>query len=277
MDILQSKLKNLLADGVDNLHILADFDGTITREYVDGVKTPSAVSIFRDNPKYFPESYRTKAHELFEHYYPIEMNPDLPMDFRKSKMIEWWNAHFQLLIDYKIKKSYIEEISESGMISSRSGVTEFLNLTHKLQIPVIIISASALGESIEIYLKSHGLLHDNIHLFVNKFIWNEEGIAVDVQRPIFHSLNKDETELAEFPNLKKEISKRKNVLVLGNAPGDAKMSHGLAHDQKLTIGFVDPEEQEERVQNLKKCFDFVLTDDYNPLNSSLRQCAPIHL
>lgn len=60
-------------EGASKFHVLADFDRTLTKNFVNGREIPSVISILR-NGNYLTEDYAQKAHALFNKYHPIEIN-----------------------------------------------------------------------------------------------------------------------------------------------------------------------------------------------------------
>ena len=57
-------VKNISDDWYDKLHVLSDFDRTLTKHFVDGQKRPSIVSVLRSEG-YLWEEYSKKAFELY--------------------------------------------------------------------------------------------------------------------------------------------------------------------------------------------------------------------
>jgi cytosolic 5'-nucleotidase 3 len=90
-------------DGAGKLHILADFDKTLTKAFVNEKKIPSLISVLRDE-NYLTPDYPAKANALYEKYHAIEINPNIPKQEKKEKMEEWWRLHFKLLIESGLKK-----------------------------------------------------------------------------------------------------------------------------------------------------------------------------
>ncbi len=266
MKTLETLLKDLLTDEVNKLHVVADFDGTLTKEYIDGKKVQSVISVLRDHPGYLSPEYQKQAHALFAEYFPYEKDSTLPLETRLAKMHEWWTKHFDLLIKSGLKKEHIEQICASGIVQFRDGAKEFLKLTHDLGIPVIIFSASGLGEAVSMYCKQEGVNFDNIHYLTNSFKWNDRGEAIGVTKPVIHSLNKNETLIHEVPGLSEILKGRNNVLLLGNSPGDLEMSKGSEAKKVVTVAFVDPEAGESE---WSKGFD-VVEKDYIKINNYLK-------
>ena len=116
---LNALKKKISGKGANGLHVLADFDKTLTTAFVDGNKVQSTVAILR-NEGYLTPDYPGKAQKLFEKYHPIEINPNIPLREKKKAMQGWWTSHFELLIRSGLNKSDLEKIIESGKIKLRT-------------------------------------------------------------------------------------------------------------------------------------------------------------
>lgn len=254
------KLKNnIKRQGYDNLHILADFDRTLTYEFVDGNRVPSIISMLRDG-KHLTKDYAKKAHALFDKYHPIETDPNIPVKEKKKAMLEWWDTHFKLLIDCGLSKSDLEDIVYNGIVQFRKGIEEFIDLLNNNNIPIIILSASGCGDAIQMYFQKIKKDYPNIHIVTNRFNWDENGKAISVKKPIIHSMNKDETILKDIPQVYKEIKNRKNVILLGDSPGDLGMITGFDYDNLLTIGFLNSK-IDELIDSYSQNYDVILQGD----------------
>jgi len=61
---------NIAKAGSETIHVVTDFNRTLTKAYVDGDKTPSLISVLR-NGNYLIPGYAEKAHELYSKYHVI--------------------------------------------------------------------------------------------------------------------------------------------------------------------------------------------------------------
>lgn len=270
------KIKNKFKkEGAKKLHILSDFERTLTYAFVNGKKVPSIISVLRENEKYLGSDYAKKAQALFEKYHPIEIDPKIPIKEKKKKMEEWWMTHFKLLIEKGLSKKHLKEVAESGKIKLRKGVKEFFKTLKKYKIPIVIISSSGLGEAISIILKKEKILFSNVYLISNSFVWDKKGKAIGVKKPIIHSLNKDEAMLKKFP-FYGEIKERKNVILLGDNIEDVSMVKGFKYKNLLKIGFLN-ENVKENLPEYKKVYDLLILNDAstNAVNDILRQIVKI--
>lgn len=261
-----NKFKNIKTefkkDGLEKIHVIADFDGTLTKTNINkDVKDPSIISLLRSEKyNYLGQEYSDKAKKLFEEYHPIEIDNFLDIKFRKQKMDEWWSKHLNLLIESKLKFEHIEKVSLGGTIKLKDGCREFFKFTKENNIPIIIMSANGIGDTISIYLNYNDCLFDNIHFITNHFIFNEEGFAIEYSLPVIHALNKDETVIKDFKNIFEKVENRKNVILIGDGAGDSKMADGFEYNNLIKVGFLH-EKQEENLEYYKNIYDVVLLED----------------
>jgi len=256
---LNKKIKRIADSGADKLHILADFDKTLTKAYVNGEKIHSIISVLRSE-NYLTEDYPKKAYELFDEYHPIEINPEIPLQKKKKAMDEWWNKHFKLLIKCRLNKKDIERVIKSKKIELRQGVLEFLVLSKEKNIPIVIISANGLGgDSIKMIFEREKCMNNNIYAVSNSLIWDESGYAVSYNKPIIHSMNKDETVLKNTDVFNK-IKTRKNIILLGDILEDANMAAGFDYEELIKIGFLNYD-MDKNLEEYKKVYDVVILND----------------
>jgi len=231
----------------------------LTYGTVNGVKTPSIISMLRDG-HHLTEDYAMKARALFDKYYPIEIDPKIPLTERKKKMQEWWETHNKLLIESGLNKSDLEDIVENGYVKFREGVPEFLDSLYKHNIPLVVLSASGCGDIIQIFFQKIGKNYPNIFYVTNRFNWDKNQKAVSTKGPIIHCMNKDETILRKIPEVYSAIKNRRNVILLGDSVEDLGMIEGFDFKNLLKIGFLNFDYDKLR-EGYKKSFDVVLEGD----------------
>lgn len=251
--------ENIIRDGVEKLHVLADFDRTLTTAFVDGEKRPSIISVLRDGG-YLSSDYSAKAHALFDKYHVIEIDPSVPKEEKSMAMMRWWETHFRLLIESGLNKKDLESVVNSGKVQMRDGALEFIDTLNANNIPLIVMSSSGLGaEVLSLYFEKEGRLHDNVTIISNGFKWDENGNAIGFKKPIIHVMNKNETLLRNF-SVFESVKKRTNVLLLGDSLGDVGMVCGFDYDNLLSIGFLN-EKMDELIDIYSKHFNIILTND----------------
>jgi 5'-nucleotidase len=254
------RIRSAMAEGGSaNLHILADFERTMTKCYVKGERIPSLISILRDG-NYLTKDYAAKAQALFDKFHPIEIDPKISKKEKSRAMEEWWKTHYKLLKKTGLEKSDIESIIKSDKIQFREGMLEFFDFTKEKNIPMVIISGAGVGEdAIDLLLQKVGRRYDNIYIVSNLIIWDKKGKMAGAREPIVHVFNKDETAIHKFP-FYSQIKDRKNVILLGDTLEDLDMVHGFDYENLLSIGFLN-EEIDEQLPYYKKAYNVVITND----------------
>jgi len=256
--LVMETINKMKLDGCDRLHILADFDKTLTKAWCAEGNRLSLVSILRDSGLMSKE-YDEDSRELWRQYDKYEKDLSIPEDERIRQLTECAEKKAELLVTYGFRKSMLEEIA--SRVQFREGTFDLLELAYSKDIPFIVLSASGLGsDAIRACFKAHGKMYDNIHIISNTMEWDGEGNALGFHKPLIHSMNKDESALEDFPEVGELISKRKNVLLLGDSLGDRKMVGNFQYDNLLSVGFLN-----NNVDELKgvyaSTFDHIICGD----------------
>lgn len=257
----QNKLNQILeaikADGLDQLHIVADFDRTLTKAKIRGDKYASVFGQIR-NSDYLGQDYKFKADQFFNKYRPIEIDPNLSVQEKSHHMHQWWIEHFELAQQSGLTQQILTKVLDESKIQFRENCDHVLNLLAKHDIPLVIMSAG-LSFGVEYLLKREGLLSDNIHIISNELEFDEQGTMLRAKEPIIHSMNKHETEI-ENQLYFKHIQHRPNVILLGDSLGDLGMIAGFKTKNLLKIGFLN-EVSDASISQFTQHFDVVLLDD----------------
>ncbi len=252
--------RKILFGGFDNLHVISDFDRTLTHAFLeDGSEVSSILSILRDENHLTPD-YSDKARSLFKKYHQIEIDHTISMDEKKKAMEEWWTKHSELLIESGLNKSDLLKVAKSKRIRFREKTLESMILLNNNNVPFVILSASGLGDiSIIDTLNANKMHFLNVDVISNKYIWDDRGYAIDYVKPHIHTFNKNETVIKESSFYPKIIN-RKNVILFGDSLGDVKMVEGFEYDNLLKIGFLNFHVEKD-LEEYKKHYDVIITND----------------
>lgn len=257
-------LSKIRLDWLDKLHILADFDRTLTKAFSNWQIRPSLISVLRSE-WYLWEEYSKEAYKLFNYYNPIEINPSISIEEKKKEMMNWRNKHRELLIKSKLNKKDIEKVISSWIIEFRDWIIEFLKFLENKNIPIVIISANWLWtDSIKLFFEKKWVLTKNVNIISNSFVWDQNWFAIWYDKNIIHVFNKDETVLEKFPEIHNSIKNRTNVILLWDSLWDVLMIEWFQYENLLKIWFLN-EKVEELLEEYRKNYDVVLTWDSDAL------------
>jgi len=266
---VERKLLKIIIDGKDKIHLISDFDMTITKYWYNGKRSPSSHDILSRSSK-VSENYRKRCDALKAKYYPIEISPELTNEQKLPYMIEWWENADQAILDEKIHKDTIVEMCKETRVVYRSGIKDVLYSCKEKNIPFLVFSAGV-QNVIKETLSQSNLLFDNMNVVSNTMAFNEKtGICDKFVGPLYHVFNKDNLGLEGTP-YEKLIENRTNVIVCGDSLGDIKMADGVKHDTCLSIGFLNLN-KEKMLDKYMNTFDIVITDDgsFDLVNEILR-------
>lgn len=252
--------KQILDRGFKNLHVISDFDRTLTHAFINGGDpVPSLISVLRDED-YLVEGYSDKAKALFKYYHAIEIDSSIAMNDKKKAMEEWWTKHSDLLIESGLNKRDLVKVAKSDRIKFREKILETIILLNEQSVPFVILSASGLGdESVIETLRHHNLYLQNVSVISNKYIWDNCGNAIDYVRPHIHAFNKNEISV-RGSHIYELIENRKNIILLGDNLSDIGMVEGFAYENLLKVGFLNSN-VEEKLDEYKRNYDVVITND----------------
>ncbi len=250
-------VSTLREGGPSNLHVVADFDKTLTKGVWKGEKRFSLIELIRKY-HYLPLGYVTEAYGLADTYRPWENDLSLSLEERKKRMVEWWSTHVHVMGKYGLSRKIVEKIIAEQELGPREGLSTFLDTLSAKQVPLLILSA-AVTDLIEGFLRKEKMMHDNMHVISNAFAYDAAGIVTGYQSMIIHSLNKSEVAVRDSPYFPL-VKNRPNVILLGDGLGDVEMADGLNHACVLKVGFLN-DNVEKNLDAYTQAYDVVILND----------------
>lgn len=256
---LNELIEKIAHDGKEHFHVIADFDRTLTKGFVDGKPKTALITMIQDKG-YLWTDFTEWSKKNFDTYHPIEIDPNVPLETKKEAMRERRTKQNKLLIKSGLTKATIKNVVQEEEIPFRDGCRMFFYLLKNNEIPLLIFSASGMWyDGIYYSLEKIRELSDNIDIISNAFVRDEEGKAIGVREPIIHTFNKDETVVKNFPIYEK-IKERKNILLIGDSLGDVHMADGFDYENIIKIWFLNNDTPGNRVHFQEK-FDMVIVGD----------------
>lgn len=269
---VEQKLCSLVEGGADNLHVVSDFDMTLTKYWHNGQRSVSTHGVLMRSTLASNE-FRQKTQALYDKYYPIEVSDSLSITEKTPFMKEWWTQAHELVLELGFTQSDLSQVVRETPVVWRPGMHEVKSLCAALDIPVLVFSAG-LGDIIEEVLKEANLLTPNLHVIANKVKYcSQTGRCESFYEPLIHVFNKNEAALANTPYFD-QAAHRTNVLLMGDSIGDLRMSHGLKHTTCLTVGFLN-HDRDTLLGQYEDAFDIVILEDssFDPVMTLLQAVA----
>lgn len=258
LENVKEKLQRLIDDGPEKLQILSDFDWTMTKWKENGKLLPSSHGVMEESDV-MPRSFIKKVKDIFAHYYPIEINPNITDEEKIPIMEEWWTKTRAALLETNITRAMITEMTGNTPLRLRDGLHELAMDLCDWKIPLLIFSAG-IGDIVIEILKHEKLFLRNQTVISNQIEWDDKGSITGYKNPIIHSFNKNvalKRHLGYFENNKN----RCNAILMGDSIGDLRMTQGVESISTcLKIGFLN-DKIEERLPSYQQNYDIVLIED----------------
>ncbi|XP_054622879.1 7-methylguanosine phosphate-specific 5'-nucleotidase-like [Dunckerocampus dactyliophorus] len=255
---VEETLHAMRQEGASSLHVISDFDMTLTKFAHNGKRVPTTHNIL-DNRLLVDEECGKKMRELLSTYYPIEIDANRTVEEKLPFMVEWWTKVHQLLVEQKIRKDRLAQAVRESSSMLRDGYKIFFDCLANQNIPLLIFSGGV-GDVLEEMIRQNRIFHPNIHVISNYMDFDHAGVLRAFKGQLIHTFNKSQGALllaARFPKLQA----RPNVLLLGDSLGDLNMVAGVPEPRNvLTVGYLN-DQVDERRESYVNSFDIVLVKD----------------
>lgn len=241
------KINFLFQGGIDNIHLLLDFDRTLTKSRHKSGKDISTWEILGNHLS----AESKKAYRgLYEKYRPLELKNKL----RAADAVLWWEGVLKLFKKDKLKWSDIAKDVEINL-PIRPGAKELFEFCKERNIPTIIISAG-IKDVIELWCQKLEIF-PTLVLSTN-LTFSPEGIMNGWHKEsLIHALNKKEKGHKEVEKIRLV---RPNTILVGDDMNDSAMIDG--EEKVLRIGVYDSlgTDDNEMANKFNGKFDLVIKD-----------------
>ncbi|KAJ8513060.1 hypothetical protein OPV22_003494 [Ensete ventricosum] len=275
---LEKRKTAIRSAGPSKLQVIADFDGTLTRYWIDGRRGQTSNGLLQQGNA----EYDAKRRALYEYYHPLEISATIPIKEKSKLMEEWWEKTHGLLIEGGLSFDAIKKSVSEATIAFRDGVVELFELLEELGVPVLVFSAGLADIIEEVFRQKLHRSFKNIKIVSNRMVFDEKGCLVAfkgvlmsfcpdvISRKTIHVLNKNEHALDMAAPVHDKfrcpdgysvlMKQRTNVLLLGDHVGDLGMSDGLSYENRIAVGFLN-NNTEMSFKSFLDAFDVVYLND----------------
>jgi cytosolic 5'-nucleotidase 3 len=261
IESVSSKLTSFAAAGPQKLHIVSDFDLTLTagKHPGDNLGTWDVMDAL------MPEEGVARHTAIYQSFRPIEVAGKLTQAIAAEK----WAETLDLITSYHMSIDDIEEAFLS-VAMLRPGAKDMFDTCKRIGIPTVILS-SGIRNVIEIMAKHYGI-HTDFILSNDLAIDTSSHVSGWQKDSLVHVLNKREMGHGELTELR---ATHPNILLLGDVPADADMVEG--HDDVIRIRVLDPRKGETYNQasalqaSFNAGYDLVTEHSLEPVVNILEQ------
>ena len=260
---LQQKLQHF-HDNSSHIHIVADFDRTLTQRRTGTYEDITSWNILRDH---LPPEAQTECQRLFQ----IARPKELAGTMTEQDAIEWWSNVLNIFTEHQLDMNAVER-DFLNRASVRNGSKELFDLCDSLQIPTIILSAGV-KEVIDLWASKY-TISPSLVLSTELVLDENRHISGWKRDTLIHILNKSEID---HPELNRIRAERPLSIIFGDSINDSDMAIG--EDDVLRIRIYDPRPDEvaeienERARTFEKFDLMVESGSLEPLVELLKLIA----
>lgn len=263
IELVRSKLRSFTTAGPQKLHVVSDFDLTLTagKHPGDNLGTWDVMDAL------MPEEGVARHAAIYQSFRPIEVAGKLTRAIAAEK----WAETLDLITSYRMNIDDIEAAFLS-VATLRLGAKDIFDTCKRMSVPTVILS-SGIRNVIEI-MATHYDVHPDF-ILSNDLIIDDSGHVGGWQRDsLIHVLNKHERGHGELSKLR---ATHPNILLLGDIIADADMVAG--RDDVIRIRVLDPRKGEIHDQavalqaSFDAGYDLVTEHSLGPVVRILEQLA----
>lgn len=254
-----NKICNMKQDGYSTLQVLADFDYTISHCCFEKERMSSSFGAL-ERYSGMSEEFRTKTRALYDHFYPLEVDPTIPAEEKIGLMTEWFTNSAGCIISEGVTKETVASAADSSKVKLRGKFDVFVESLQREEVPLLVFSAGV-GQIIERVLSNAEISTKNVKMIANMLEFNSEDTAVQFRPPLITTGNKSKVAAEEKEYFNSNIN-RVNSILLGDNIEDIQMAACVRNYSRnvLTIGFLN-DRVEDRLDLYKSKFDMVMLND----------------
>lgn len=238
---LQEKINYILGGGLKDIHMLFDFDRTLT---VRDTNTRDDITTWHILKEHLPREGQQVYQELFTKYRGKEIDGNMTNDHAA----EWWGLILDLFVEHHLDLKAVEaDLLKRANI--RPGTTELFEFCKEMGVPTIIMSAG-IKDVINMWDAVYKL--DPTLVIATALEIDDAGRIVGWHRDtLVHALNKDE---ADHPELAAIRSKRPKTVLVGDSMSDKNMANGEKDVLRIRILDSRPDEVIVSAQERERTF-----------------------
>lgn len=216
------KISRLTGDGSGKLHLITDFDRTLT---IEKNKTNEDITTWHILNNHLPAAGQKRYRIFFNKYRPLEKENKLTV---KDARV-WWESTLQLFADYKVNLFDVEN-DFMKKIAIRPYSKKLFDFCGRKHIPTVILSAG-IKDVIDLWAKNF-TIKSSLVLSTRLNIDPGGTITGWVKNSLVHTLNKKEIGHPELVRIRRD---RPNVILIGDALEDADMAQSTDRVLKIRI------------------------------------------
>lgn len=226
--LVGAKVNSFQEQGADALHVLLDFDRTITVGQSGDDDATTWQVLFRHLPPEAQEKYQV----YYAQYRPLEVSGAMTEEDART----WTSSILDLFVEYKVNLNLVEK-DFMNVVGLRPGFKELVALCNRNDVPLVVLSAG-IRNVIDLLFSLHNL--KSSATLSTELEVDEDGLITGWDRnSLVHVFNKRESGHTELERIRQQ---RPLCVLVGDSMLDADMVEG--DSDVIRIRIVDPRPDE---------------------------------
>jgi phosphoserine phosphatase len=226
-----AKLSNLALEGVATLHVVSDWDRTLTHN--GGGRDITSWGVVQS---LLPQEGWDEDQAMYDVFHPKELDGSLT----EEEARQWWAASLGLHVNNHTNIRDLQSAVDNVGMQPRPGARELFELCRDLKIPTVVLSAGV-KNVIEWVTAKNGMQPSVI--LATELLTDSEGRVIGWEEDtLIHALNKRERGHDQISQIRQL---RPNAILLGDDNEDPGMIDGTDNVVRLQIKDREPTRQEE--------------------------------
>ena len=215
IETLAAKIGRFASDGVTQLHLVSDWDRTLT---ANGGKTD--ITSWEVAQRLLPPEGRELDQLFSEYFYARELDGTLT----EADAREWWRISLGLQVEHQTNIHDMKRAVREARMRPRAGAVALFQLCNELEVPTVILSAGV-RNVIDWVTEEHDM-HPSLILATNLTTDGAGHITGWDEDTLIHALNKNEMGKQDIAAVQR---RRPNTILLGDDRKDPRMVTGRNH------------------------------------------------
>lgn len=241
-DEVLGKLDKFAEDGIGQIHLVIDFDRTLT---VGRNAQNEDITTWQILKEHLPQAALNRYYRLFNTYRPLEIEGRLSLE----DAVAWWEQVLKLFVEHRINLVDVEG-DFLTKVSIRPHAKELFDFCEAENVPAVILSAG-IKDVIDLWAKTYQVKPPLV--LSTRLVVNSAGDILGwEENSLIHTLNKKEMGHSELMKLRQQ---RPNIILIGDSMEDADMVDGNENVLRIRINDPRPDEKEDKTNFHIKTFE----------------------
>lgn len=244
---ISKKLSSFISGGKSKLHLVLDFDRTMTTSRNELSENVSTWELLRKH-------LSVESQKEYQRFYNLYRQKEVKNRLTRADAVTWWESILTLFKKENLKWSIIKSTIRKEM-PARQHVRELFDACRKKNIPTIVISAG-IKDVINIWCEKHEIKPTKT--LSTKLLFSTDGqIKGWDKKSLIHVLNKKERGHSEVTKIRLS---RPHTILVGDSIDDTHIVAGEENVLRIMVHDPRKDDSKKSINKFLQYFDLIITN-----------------